>query len=169
MLGNQCRRRRLLNPMVAIRFIAPVTLILALAAGVSAQKSKPAAETQSFSADPAHLVSSAAYAEVSLRYVEVSAEIDAMLADYTENHPSVVKARIVWDSLTADNLRMRAVKPEEAGKLTAALGKTIVRKAELLAEYKTLERQYPADNPEVRRAKKRYEYFAAVVDGILGK
>ena len=155
--------------MVATRLIASAALILALAAGVSAQKSKPVAETQVSSAEPAHLLSSAAYAEVALRYVEVSAEIEAMLGDYTENHPSVAKARIVWAALTADNLRMRAVKPEEAGKLTAALGKTIVRKAELLAEYKALERQYPADNPEVRRAKKRYEYFAAVVDGILGK
>lgn len=155
--------------MFAIRLIAPVAVILALAVGVNAQKSPPVAETRSPAAEPAHLVSSAAYAEVSLRYVEVSAEIESMLADYTESHPSVVKARIVWASLTADNLRMRAVKPEESGKLTAALGKTIVRKAELLAEYKSLESQYPADNPEVRRAKKRYEYFEAAVNGILGK
>ena len=169
MCGNQYRRKRLLNPMVAIRLIAPAALIIALAAGVSAQKSKPAAETQPPSANPAHVLASAAYAEVSLRYVEVSAEIDAMLEDYTENHPSVLKARLVRASLTADNLRMRSVKPEDAGKLTAALGKTIVRKAELLADYKSLERQYPADSAEVRRAKKRYEYFAAVVDEILGR
>ncbi len=155
--------------MVPLRFIAPTFFILAFATGVSAQKARSVADPKPASAEPAHVAASAAYAEIALRYVEVSAEIEAMLEDYTESHPSVVTARLVWASLVSDNLRLRNVKSEEAGKLSAALGRIIVRKADLLAEYKSLERQYPADNPEVRRAKKRYEYFATVVDEILGK
>lgn len=151
--------------MTHLKTIAPVLALLALTTGVAAQKNRSETPVPQ---DQAYVTSSAAFAEVKLRLAEIGAEVEAMLGDYTENHPDVIRARVILASLEADAQRLRAVKPDQAAKLSPNLGKMIVKKADLLADYRAMEAQYPADNPMVKRAKKRFEVFAEAIDDILG-
>lgn len=164
------RRRHCLNPMETLkRFTIALALIASAAVVAQAQKTKPK-ETPAPAApvaDDSHVRASAAYAEVLLRKTELSATLDALLEEYTDNYPKVIETRLQLESITADMERLRAVKPEAAGRLTSALGRLIVRRSELYAEYRTTSGQYDSANPMVKRAKKAYESFSKSIDDIL--
>lgn len=162
--------QRSLKRMKSLKAIAlALALVTVFSVSANAQKSKPketsAPSTQSV--DDTHVRASAAYAEVVLRKTELSATLDALLEDYTESYPKVIDTRVQLDSINADLARLFTVKPEAAGKLSSALGRLMVRRSELLAEYRTLDKQYDADNPMVKRAKKAYESFSKSIEDIL--
>ena len=117
---------------------------------------------------PPPVRSSPAYAEVLLRKTELLAEIEAYLADYTEENPKVIDTRLELNTLTKDIDRIYAVRPSETGKLTQALGKLIVRRAALEADFSRLLRTYSKDHPEVKRAKQRVKVFESAIKEILG-
>lgn len=112
--------------------------------------------------------SSPAYAEVLLRKTELLAEIEAYMADYTEENPKVIDTRLELNTLTKDIDRIYAVRPSETGKLTQALGKLIVRRAALEADFSRLLRTYSKDHPDVKRAKQRVKVFESAIKEILG-
>ncbi len=112
--------------------------------------------------------SSGAYAEVLLRRTELQADIEAFLGDYTEENSKVIDARFELGILTKDLDRIYTVRPSETAKLTPALGKLIVRRAALETDLARLMRSYNKDHPEVKRAKRRVEIFAASIKEILG-
>lgn len=111
--------------------------------------------------------SSAAYAEILLRKTEITADLDAFSADYTEANPKVIDLRAELASLDRSLEKVFTVKPSDTVKLTQALGKLIVKKAELDAAFTRLTRSYNKDHPEVRRAKRRVEIFEASIGEIL--
>ena len=112
--------------------------------------------------------SSSAFAEVSLRKVELEAEIESYLADYTEQNPKVIDARNELRFLVGDLDRIFAVRPTEVARLTEALGKMIVRRAALEADVERLMRAYSKDHPNVKRAKRKAVIFEASIREILG-
>src|SRR6185295_17991510 len=65
--------------------------------------------------------SSPAYAEVLLRKTELQAELESVLADYTEANPKMLDLRFELAALNKSLERIYAVKPSETGKLTLAL------------------------------------------------
>jgi Skp family chaperone for outer membrane proteins len=111
--------------------------------------------------------SSPAFAEVLLRKTELTADLDAMTEQYTEQNPKMIDLRFELASLDKSLEKIYGVKPSETGKLTLALGKLIVKKAELETSLNRLTRSYNKDHPEVKRAKRRVEIFENSINEIL--
>lgn len=111
--------------------------------------------------------SSAAYAEVLLRKTELQAELESVLADYTEANPKLMDLRFELAALNKSLERIYAVRPSETGKLTLALGKLLVKKAALDTDLNRLQRSYAKDNVEVKRAKRKAEIFEASINEVL--
>jgi hypothetical protein len=124
-----------------------------------------AADAQSASESPVR--SSPAYAEVLLRSVELQSELDSLIDDYTESHPKIVDLRLEIFELEKASKRLLAVRPALAGKLTLALGKLLVRKAELDAEVARLNKTRTPNNNQLKRARKQADTYDAAVKEIL--
>jgi peptidoglycan hydrolase CwlO-like protein len=111
---------------------------------------------------------SAAYAEVLLRRTEIEADLESMLVEYTEDYPKVKQERFELGLIGKESERLLAVKAGETSKLTAALGKLIVRKVELQGELWNLQQQLGDAHPDVKRAKRKVEIFESAIKEILG-
>lgn len=109
--------------------------------------------------------SSPAYAEILLRKTELSAELENLLLDYTEEFPKVKELRFEIGLLQKDLDKVLAV--ADASKLTLALGKLIVRKIELQVDVWNLQKQYSDEHPDVKRAKKKVEIYEQAIKEIL--
>lgn len=143
---------RAINPLLAAAF-------LVLAASVLSAQTVPA--------DAGPIKSSPAYAEVLLRKTELQADLESLLADYTESNPKIVDLRFELAVINRSLDRVYAVKATETGKLTLALGKLIVKKAALETDLARLQRSYSKDHQEVKRAKRKVEIFEAAVSEVL--
>lgn len=133
--------------------------------GEPASRSVPSVEKQDNQPGPVR--ASATYAEILLRKTELQADLEALLADYTEANPRIVDIRVELKSLDKSLERVFGVKPSETGKLTLALGKMILRRAVLETDFQRLQRTYSLDHPEVKRAKRRVEVFDSAIKEIL--
>ncbi len=111
--------------------------------------------------------SSPAYAEILLRKTEREAELESFSADYTEEFPKVREIKYELVVLQNELDKILATSAADAGKLTLALGKLIVRKAELATELASLRRQYNDDHPEVKRAKRKIAVYEKAIREIL--
>lgn len=109
--------------------------------------------------------SSPAYAEVLFRKTELSAELETLLVEYTEDYPSVKELRFELGLLQKDLDKLLAV--ADASRLSPALGKLMVRKAELAANVWNLQRQFADEHPDVKRAKRKVEVFEQAIKEIL--
>ncbi|MCA1622280.1 MAG: hypothetical protein LC768_03010 [Acidobacteria bacterium] len=138
-------------------------LILISAGFVQAQtnnKKVPLANNQAAKFSPA-------YSEVLLRKTERESELEEFLIDYTEEFPKVKEIRFELGLLQKEMGKVLAVNSSEAGKLTLALGKLLVRKTELETDLWNLRRQYNDEHPEVKRAKRKIEVFEKAIKEIL--
>ncbi|KXK02895.1 MAG: hypothetical protein UZ17_ACD001001343 [Acidobacteria bacterium OLB17] len=142
--------------------------IFILAAAAAAQQTPKPAATPAASAEPGPIKSSPAYAEVLLRKTELEADLFSFADDYTDQNPRVIDARFELATLSKDIDRLFAVRPDDVPKLTLALGKLIVRRAEIETELNRLLRTYNADHPQVKRARKKAELFRDALKEILG-
>ena len=106
-----------------------------------------------------------AYAEVLLKETELRAEVEALLADYTENFPKVKESRFALDLIAKEKARLVMA---DAEKLTLALGKIIVRKVEAEMDLWRLQQTLADGHPDVKRAKRKAEIFEAAIKEILG-
>ena len=111
--------------------------------------------------------SSAAYAEVLLRKTELTAELESLLSSYTEEYPKLKEIRVESEFLQIGLTRLLAINASESAKLTSALGKLLVRKAELETDHWRLQKQYSGEHPEVKRARRKVEIFEQAVNEIL--
>lgn len=109
--------------------------------------------------------SSPAFAEIILRKTELSAELENLLIDYTEDFPKIKELRFELGLLQKDLEKILAV--SDASKLTLALGKLIVRKVELQVDVWSLQKQYADEHPDVKRAKKKVEIYEQAIKEIL--
>ena len=109
--------------------------------------------------------SSPAFAEIILRKTELSAELENLLIDYTEDFPKIKELRFELGLLQKDLDKILAV--SDASKLTLALGKLIVRKIELQVDVWSLQKQYADEHPDVKRAKKKVEIYEQAIKEIL--
>lgn len=113
------------------------------------------------------LRSSPAYAEVILRKTEAEAELESMLLEFTDEYPKVVDARIEIDLLQKEIDRMSAVKAADAGRLSTALGKLMVRKVSFEVDLVALRLKYDDKHPDVINAKKKVDVFEKAIKDIL--
>jgi uncharacterized protein involved in exopolysaccharide biosynthesis len=147
-------------------FIACAVL---LGAAFCFSQAKPTNKPNSTPAADLQLIkSSPAYAEVLLRKTELQSSVESMLTEFTEEHPKVQEAKYSLQVLQQESDRLMSVKPSEAGKLTLALGKLIVRKIELETELWLLLKAYKEEHPDVKRARRKVEIYEAAIKEILG-
>jgi uncharacterized protein involved in exopolysaccharide biosynthesis len=109
--------------------------------------------------------SSPAYSEVLFQKTELAAELEKLLLDFTDDYPKVKDLRFEIGVLQKDLDKILA--SADASRLTQALGKLMVRKAELAADVFKLQRQYSDDHPEVKRARRKVEVFEQAIKEIL--
>ncbi len=103
-----------------------------------------------------------------MRKTELEAELESLLVSYTEDFPKIKEIRFEIDSLKKELERLSAVKSAESSKLTLALGKLMVRKAELETDLWNLRKKYDDNHPEVKRAKRKIEIYESAIKEILG-
>lgn len=133
-------------------------IITASAIGTLAQNSQ---------ADQSVIKGTPAYAEVLLRKTELLADLEAYTPDYTEANPKMLELRAELASVDKSLTRILAQKPAEAGRLTEALGRMMVKKAALEADMQHLARQYNKDYPDVKRAQRRVDLYESAINDIL--
>jgi hypothetical protein len=138
-------------------------ILIILAAGAVAAYSQPAA------ADQTVIKGTSAYAEVLLRKTELLADLEAYTPDYTDANPKILELKAEMVSIDKSLGRILAVKPAQAGRLTEALGRMMVKKASIEADLSHLSRQYNKDYPEVKRAQRRVDLYESAINDILGK
>lgn len=115
-----------------------------------------------------YLKSSPAFAEIILRKTELLAEVESLLVTYTEEFPRVKSVRYELDLLNTELNRLLRVNLEQKEKLSFALGKLIVRKAELESDHQTLKLKYGDEHPDVKRAKRKVDIYEKGIKDILG-
>ncbi|MBX3283385.1 MAG: hypothetical protein KF756_13040 [Acidobacteria bacterium] len=143
--------------------------IVGLASTAAAQASPPKpSATPVHSSEPGPIKSSPAYAEVLLRKTELESDLLSFAEDYTDQNPKVIDTRFELATLSKDIDRLFAVRPDDVAKLTLALGKLIVRRAEVETELNRLLRTYNPDHPQVKRALKKAELYRDALKDVLG-
>ena len=149
-------KRKFINFM-KIAFVLSLILFSSLFAGAQT-KPTPATNAQAAKSSPA-------YAEVLFQKTELAAELEKLLLDFTDDYPKVKDLRFEIGLLQKDLDKILA--SADASRLSQALGKLMVRKAELAADVFKLQRQYNDDHPDVKRARRKVEVFEQAIKEIL--
>lgn len=110
--------------------------------------------------------STPAYSEVLLRETELRADVEALLADYTEEFPKVKESRFALGLIGKEKARLLLAFDVE--KMTLALGKIVVRKVDAEVELWRLQQSLADGHPDVKRAKRKVEIYEAAIKEILG-
>ncbi len=108
-----------------------------------------------------------AFAEVLLRKVELDAELEGLILEYTDEFPRVVNLRHEVGLLNAEIENLRKTPLEQTGKLTLALGKLLVKRAEFSTDLWVLLKTYKEEHPDVKRAKRKVEIYSNAIESIL--
>jgi hypothetical protein len=146
------------------------SLILLFGGYGVAQSATPAkAAKKDVSVEPSQPTyrSSPAYAELLLRRTELTASLEALVLQYTDEYPKVKESRYLLTLIERDAERLSKVKPADQGRLTLALGKLLVKKLELEADLWNLQKDYKEEHPDVKRAKRRVEIYETAISEIL--
>lgn len=143
-----------------------ILALILLTTAFCAAQSNPKKDAVSLT-KPEIAKSSPAYAEVLLRKTELLSELESLLVEYTEDYPKVQELRFETGSLQKELDALLAVNPAESSKLSAALGKLMVRKCELNTDLWVLQKEFNDQHPNVKRAKRKLEIFEASIKDIL--
>jgi uncharacterized protein involved in exopolysaccharide biosynthesis len=146
--------------MTTLKATLLATVVIFLTVGVQGQ-TMPEADVSG------SVRSSAAYAEVMLRRTSLQADLEALLLDYKEEFPRVRSLRREIEILDESVEMLMKLPLSSNGKMTSAVGKLIVRRAELETESSEKSARYGDTHPEVRRAKKRVEVFERSIRELL--
>lgn len=111
--------------------------------------------------------SSPAYAELLLRRTERESELEEFTLNYTDEFPKVQEIKFELGLINKEMVRVLEVNASDSAKLTLALGKLLVRKTEIQTDLWNLQKQYNAEHPEVKRAKRKVEIYEKAIKEIL--
>jgi predicted nuclease with TOPRIM domain len=111
--------------------------------------------------------SSPAYAEVLLRKTELSAELESLLVEYTEEYPKVKELRYENNLLQKELDRLLAANAADVSRFSVALGKLMVRKCELGTDLWKLQQDFNDQHPEVKRTRRKTELFESAINDVL--
>jgi hypothetical protein len=107
------------------------------------------------------------YVEVFVRKVEVEAEIESLLVEYTEEWMEVKIRRMELGLLEKELKKILAMKPEQMGKMSRAYGRLTVRKIELQAELIENTKKFGDDHPSVSKLKIKIDVYQREIDKLL--
>lgn len=150
-----------------IIFAAAILLLCSLVCFPQAANKKAAPPIAAAATANQAAKSSPAYAEILVLKTELEAQLEDFAGDYTEDFPKIKEIRFQLDLIKKDADKILAVSPNDAGKLTSALGRLIVRRIELETELWNLQKQYKDDYPQVKKAGRKVEVFERAIREIL--
>jgi hypothetical protein len=152
--------------MLKSTYVRPSFLLIVFlfTTAVFAQK-QPPAQNAGQASDAVR--GSAAYAEVLLKKTDLESELESLLLDYTEEFPRVKELKHSLSVLQRDADKILVTKPGDAGRLTEAPGKLIVRRVDLETDLWELLQSYKEEHPDVKRAKRRVEIYDRAIKQIL--
>jgi hypothetical protein len=139
-------------------FMTPFLLLPALAGFAQTGGAKPA--EQAVRATPA-------YAELLLRRTELESILEDLSDAYTEENPKIKEARRQLELIEKDRARLLTFGTNDVTKMTLALGKLLVRRAELETALWSLKTRFSDAHPDVVRAKRRVASFDRAIGEIL--
>jgi hypothetical protein len=140
-------------------FLSAIGCLAQTKTNISAQSNLPkTSEYRAVKATPA-------YAEILLRKTELESLIESFSVSYTEEFPKVKEANYELKLIEKDISRLLSVK--DPTQLTLALGKLIVRRAQLETDLWALQTKFGEAHPDVVRAKRRVAIFDKAVSEIL--
>lgn len=108
-----------------------------------------------------------AYAELVLRRTELEATIEELLVTYNEGFSKVLDARFELGLIEADLGGFGVLNDSDAPRLTLALGKLMVRRAQLATEYWSLSNRFKDVHPAAKRAKRKFEIYDRAVKDLI--
>ncbi|MEO8649900.1 MAG: hypothetical protein ABI539_12105 [Acidobacteriota bacterium] len=153
---------RILILLVAVSVLCIATTYIQGQSPASAAKIKTAAKPQPSHATPA-------YAEVLLRQTELSAELESLTDEYTDEHPRIKEIRASLGLLKKEVGRLEAVSPSDTPKLSIALGRLIVKKVEIETEIWKLLQTYQEQHPDVKKARRKAKIYEDAIKDVLGE
>lgn len=146
----------------ALLAIAIITLLSAAAFGQETDS-----KGKSIRDFPDYVRASPAFAEVIYRKAVLESELEGLLVKYTNQYPKVAEIRFQLAELELALGKLLDVPADEKSKLSIALGKLMVQRAEYAAELDALKRKYNDSHPEVKQAARRLEIFDKAILRIL--
>ena len=153
------------NSMKLLKIVLILAALCLFSSPIFAQ-TKPKPTTNALT-NSNQIKSSPANAEVLLRKTELLSELEALLVEYTEEFPKVKELRYESGILQKELDRLLAANVADASRLSAALGKLMVRKCQLGTDLWSLQLQFNDTHPDVKRAKRKAEIFEAAISDIL--
>ena len=132
-----------------------------------AKKAVTAPPTSINSSAAQTIKSTPAYAEILLRKTELESELEDLLVAYTDEFPKVKEIRRELNLIQRDLARLLSQNAADAAKMTLALGKLLVRRAELETDAWSLQTKYGVEHPDVKRALRRVSTFEKAISEIL--
>lgn len=108
-----------------------------------------------------------AYAELLVRRTDAAAELEVLLADYTDEAPEVREKRLHLQILDQALKRLETVTLDQYQALTPAVGKMLAGKMEAEAELKIFSEMYTEEHPSLKKAKIRFKVFEAALKKLL--
>lgn len=144
------------------KLILLAAFVVALSIAAFGQTKIPSTANQ-----PSSIKASPAYAELLLRYTDLESDLESLLVSYTEEFPKVKEDRYELGLIKRDMDKILSLNQADSGKLTLALGKLMVRRAELETDLWAKRNQYGEEHPEVKRGKKKVEVFDKAIKQIL--
>lgn len=145
-----------------------LTVIFLSSIACFAQQTKKTASPAAVSSPASRAIkSSSAYAEVILRKTELESQLEDFLIAYTEDFPKVKETRYELSLIEKNIAKLLSMSNSDLPRLTLALGKLMVRKAELETGLWSLRARFGVDHPDVKRAQRRVSSFEKAVGDIL--
>lgn len=161
------RNRKILKKVKSFSFVLPIVFACSFFCYSQKASEKTLAKTDLTKTASQTIKSTPVFAELLLRKTEREAQLEEFLLDYTEEFPKVKEIKFELDLLQKQMDKISAVSASDAPKLSLALGKLLVRKTELEVDLWNLLKQYNADHPEVKRAKRKIDVYEKAVREIL--
>jgi len=142
-----------------LRLVSILSLTLIFGVSIFAQQTtKPSSANQAIKSSPA-------YAEILLRKTELESNVESLLVSYTEEFPKLKESRYELGLIKRDSEKL--LSQTDVSKLSLALGKLLVRRAELETNLWALRNQYGSEHPEVKRAQRKVLSYDNAVKEIL--
>ena len=111
--------------------------------------------------------SSAAFAEIVLRQADLEADLGELLVAYTNEHPKVLESQYELKALNNDLKYISKFKGSQTKVLTQALGKLLVRRAQIATDYWVMQSRFNDEHPSTKKAKRKLEVFNNAIKKIL--
>jgi uncharacterized protein involved in exopolysaccharide biosynthesis len=159
---NACKNMRTKR----ISFILIVIFLFSV--NCLAQQSKKTANTVPVSNSSGQSVKATpAYAELILRKTELESVLEDLSTAYTEEYPKFKETRYQLSLIEKDLAKLLSFGSTDLTRMTLALGKLLVRRAELDTDLWSLKTRFSDTHPDVARAKRRLSTFEKSINDIL--